>query len=185
MATTPLVLPPNFTENQKQLADCFLIVDPMDGPRGKMRSSDLEPWRRHDFKIITTTSKGAGGTGKTSTACTVGVGLVQGILGRPAHNVLLVNADSQASLEDRMIGKLVDTVYNGEMNYFKELNNLVTGQQQPSDLLEGLQSCMKADTDYRLVAPRLIQIDCGRLSAKGYNARQSECVGTHCFGVIM
>jgi cellulose biosynthesis protein BcsQ len=73
----------------------------------------------HDVLSIQVTSKGAGGTGKTTTAWSLAEGLA-----RAGQRVLLLNTDSQPSVEERLLGKLVHMSFGGDYDLFYELNGL-------------------------------------------------------------
>lgn len=173
---SPLEVPPNLnlSRMQRRLVDCFRIVNPNVpvGPitRSAASEENVDAWQQHDLTIIANTSKGAGGTGKTTTTTFICNGLVEGVVGHGC-DVLLINTDSQASLEDRVLGKLLDTVYGGDITQFKQLNGLMPlpANHTPSDLMESLGSCFELQYNFMLRPPKLIKIDVTRLAARDYN----------------
>lgn len=110
MAYTPLNLPQGFvpTAQQTNLIACFSVFDP-DQLRNK--SYKTETYKQHHFSLHAVTAKGAGGTGKTTTGAVLATGLVtqdeRRRVDKGGKNVVAVSTDSQQSLEDRLLGKVV------------------------------------------------------------------------------
>lgn len=162
---TPLVPPPGIELDDKlqNLLACFAIWEPerLRGPGG--RSWETDTYQSKATSIITVTAKGAGGTGKTTVAATVATALVL-----RNQNVVVANIDSQPSLEERMMDKVVQKVYAGDWDLFYRLNGM--GGQT---ILSALRTCMSGP-HFRLVPPKVVAVDVVRLASKGNTDTSSE-----------
>ncbi|GAX80067.1 hypothetical protein CEUSTIGMA_g7505.t1 [Chlamydomonas eustigma] len=155
--SSPLVTPPGVVLSPENVAlvACFSVTDLSVLHRIVNRSYTTQTWRKHPSKLISMTAKGAGGTGKTTAAWNASAEL---LMDGKEDQVLVTNLDSQPSLEERLLGKVIHNVFNDDFNSLLALNNL-TG----STILSGLNSCL-AGPEFRLEPPKLLTVDPVRLA---------------------
>ena len=150
-----------------ELARCFHVVDADDiRTEREGRTWNTPSYQAHEFKMIAVSSKGAGGTGKTTTAWSTAYALARG-----GDRVVLLNADGQPSVEERALGKLVNMHFrnesgDGDLDAFYAANGL-----EGETLLTGMRGLIRCP-DLRMnnpaehhFLPRLVGIDVQKLES--------------------
>lgn len=111
------------------LSQCFELFNFDSVRESNRRTWNSDKYKSHSFNMIAVTAKGAGGTGKTTCVWSLAVSKALA-----AHNVLVINADGQPSVEERILGKLVHSEFDSSFSRLYEVNGL-----EGQTLLEGLR----------------------------------------------
>ena len=160
-----------YSELTRNLAACFKVVNPEAAAAGtNRRYKQTDNWKNWGFNITCSTAKAAGGTGKTTLAWNMAFGLVNHGL-----NVVVINLDSQSSFEDRVLFKLLDTCWQGDVAAFYEQNGLAEREGVvPVTILDALNNATSEAPGY-LIPPKALQVDLKRLASRGHQTASRGC----------
>ncbi len=162
----------------RRLVDCFRIVN----PEQLTRSFKTSEWTTSTFNgvdpfITVSTAVGAGGTGKTTVSSTLAYDRVL----QHKTSALVINADAQASLEQRTLSKLIYRLYHDDWGLFLELNGLQpflnsTQLGVPTNLKDSLLTLFRLGGEYnnRIWPPKVVSVDLTRLQSSGYADTSSK-----------
>lgn len=117
-------------------------------------------------------SKGAGGTGKTTTSLSIAWGLAMA-----GKRVVIINADAQPSLEERCLDMLVGTHFDDNYEAFYNANGL--GNETLLNSLMAIRhdsSGARDDDELRPLPPKVIGIDVQKL-ASPHQTGDGRCRG--------